>query len=126
MPDLTSEVHTFCSSHTDFAVTVPGSRNNVYTVRHERLPPDMARVRLCETDFTCTCLNFRYRAAWNGGYCKHVERVRHLYCGWSSCYGGGLNDSISENELHVMKVMEENDELCPSCGAPTFKMVVAT
>lgn len=54
-----------------------------------------------ECDYSCTCEAYKYRK----GYCKHIEAVKHLHCGWMQFIDGGEPvDKIGE-------------KVCPRCGS---------
>jgi len=107
MPDLDIVGTWTCATNTFWEHEVESHRGGAkYTVRFEPRPwPHEVQY-----DYTCTCKAFKFG---RGSYCKHIEEVKHLRCGWNY-------------ELDVCAEIEEDDggNVCPECGGPVEAMRV--
>lgn len=93
MPDLTPITVYACISNENWQRKVEGSQGKTYTVCHGR---SHKYRNLYQLDFSCDCPSYKFRE----GYCKHIEQVKHEFCGWNSLY----------DEERI------NGDKCPRCG----------
>jgi hypothetical protein len=100
VPDLDIVTAWTCCSNTSWTHEVRSDSGNTYTVRFEPRPwPHEVQY-----DYTCTCKAFTFG---KGKYCKHIESVKHLRCGWNAELEPSAQPDSGE---------PDNRPVCPSCG----------
>ena len=91
-----------CASNESWTKIVKGRTSN-WVVTFDRYSH---KNRGVQCDFSCDCPSYQYG---KGKYCKHIEQVKGLHCGWHQQYHGG----------------EAKDGKCPECGGETVVIKVA-
>ena len=101
MPDLDIVGAWVCATNTYWEHEVKSSRGGeVYTVKFEHRPwPHEVQY-----DYTCTCKAFTFG---KGKYCKHIDQVKHLRCGWNG-----------ELEPTAEAPAKDGHHICPDCDGP--------
>lgn len=113
MPDLDIVTAFTCYSNSCWSHEVESSEGDKkYTVRFEHRPWP----HTVQHDYTCTCQAFRFGNSKNWDkqtYCKHIEQVKDLRCGWNEELEPTAEPDIVNYKFY-----------CPECGGDALALKV--